>query len=281
MNKIEYDSFYKFVISIGVVMIVFPIVGLNIFLGNKYDLILTVNEIEMLTEKAKSIVEKRQYILGHIVELMPMVFTMSVILGACAVLFGSIKWYKIQKLVDEKHKLENKHLEKQIHQLSLEEVATNIIKYEDGINSDNVQEFMNTFGNAFIMKNAGIEFIKKEYYTSNGNYTVEPYIKIGNTNYDLIAEGRGLLDKDYIYEIKYAQGLINEKWVNSIFNRLKDKRSIYSDIKNRMPYAVLIIISKSENYEKIKNVVDHYLKTNKHNNSTIKVIKENEVKVVQ
>ena len=50
MDKLQYDSFYKFIVSIGIVLIVAPLFCLHYLVSGSYDIIMTQEEANNLSE---------------------------------------------------------------------------------------------------------------------------------------------------------------------------------------------------------------------------------------
>jgi len=56
MNKIEYDSFYKFLVSLGIILITLPVILFIFLLKEPYDLLVTTEEIQNITSTAQQII---------------------------------------------------------------------------------------------------------------------------------------------------------------------------------------------------------------------------------
>ena len=122
MEKLKYDSLYKFIVSIGIVIVILPF-GFIFGILNKNDTVLvSQNEINQLTNTAKEIIYLEQDY-KYLILSKPILFsTITMILfliGSVIVIYGIIQWKdKVQKYEDKSRELSNKLLEKQIKSLT-------------------------------------------------------------------------------------------------------------------------------------------------------------------
>ena len=64
MEKLQYDSFYKFLVSLGLVLIITPFIGVYYLLNYSNENLLTVNKYTELSQKSLGIIEKKENILN-------------------------------------------------------------------------------------------------------------------------------------------------------------------------------------------------------------------------
>lgn len=63
MDKLQYDSFYKFIVSVGIVLIVAPLFCLHYLVSGSYDIIMTQEEANNLSEISSDFLSiKIQYV---------------------------------------------------------------------------------------------------------------------------------------------------------------------------------------------------------------------------
>ena len=125
MEKLKYDSLYKFIVSIGIVIIILPFIFIFSLLNNNDIILVKENDINQLTNTAKDIILLEQNY-KYIILSNPIIFTVIVliffIVGFLIVWYGIIQWKdKVQKYEDKSRELSNKLLEKQIKSLTIEE----------------------------------------------------------------------------------------------------------------------------------------------------------------
>lgn len=63
MDKLQYDSFYKFIVSVGVILIVAPLFCLHYLVSGSYDIIMTEEEANNLSQISSEFLNiKIQYV---------------------------------------------------------------------------------------------------------------------------------------------------------------------------------------------------------------------------
>lgn len=123
MNKIvEYDSFYKFLVSFGIILIFSPFIVFYFFFKNNDVLLITTNEFNTLTENAQNIIESKQIIFGQSTIPVLIICMIFLIIGITLLCLGCMNWNKTQKLLNNKQLLENKQLEVVVKKLTNAEI---------------------------------------------------------------------------------------------------------------------------------------------------------------
>ena len=125
MENLKYDSLYKFMVSLGVIIILATILVNNYIFYNNEIVLLTNEEISQLTDISSKIIIKKQEFIYKMVNNYELIRNVSIIIvsfGGVLLLIGSIFWYiNVQKIEDEKRRLENNKLLKEIDKMSYEE----------------------------------------------------------------------------------------------------------------------------------------------------------------
>ncbi len=144
MNKLQYDSFYKFIVSIGIILIGAPIVGMHFFFNGNYDVIISEKEYSELSSISLQLLEEKEKLISHIFPQLPAILLTSIVIGILCIIWGGLKWYKIQKTLDENIELDVKWKRFQFQKLSPEEIAEKAIsennEYQEESGDYNVSE---------------------------------------------------------------------------------------------------------------------------------------------
>lgn len=99
MDKLQYDSFHKFMVSLGVILIALPIVAC-IFVIKSEPIILSQNDFNTLsTFSLKNICQKEQ-IIEFFTECLSFLAIILISLGITLIIHGCKKWVKVQKQLD-------------------------------------------------------------------------------------------------------------------------------------------------------------------------------------
>lgn len=265
MEKIKYDSLYKFIVSIGIAIIVFPFIFMVWVFDFNDIVILSNNEISQLTETAQNIIHMEQnykYVILAYPIICFSVASIIVLTGGLIVLYGIKQWKnKVQKYEDKSRELSNKILEIKLKNLTPEEKEEKVKEEIKEITQENKapnKEIKNNSQARIInrtqikkymeIQNYLYDKIRKEF----SNYKVVEEVKLEKQRYDCIALKTGDELYDYIFEIKYFSS------VNSIREKIRDMEiqmlnleCTYIENTKRMAKPILIIM--------VENITDEEL----------------------
>lgn len=252
MEKLRYDSLYKFIVSVGIVIMIIPFVIIHWLFTNNEIILIKEQEINELTNTAGQIVTIEQnyeynalkntrfYIIG-------MMFW--VIIGAIIVLIGIKQWKdKVQKYEDQLIKLKAIDLESKIRPLSVDEKNKKIKEKitdskpssDDSKDSADISDKLKT--NDVISLSSMEDNIYNLIERIFKNYKIFDNIKIGEEQYDCLALSKKD-NIDYIFELKHYPDIhsakirmedLNNYMLNIIIN--------YRNVSHRFVRAVLLIV---------------------------------------
>ena len=101
MGNINYDSFYKFLVSLGIILVILPLTVLIFLTTNSFDLQITAADLTQYTPTAQKVIAWRQSLPLLIEEKSTWWIIGGVnICGVCLILYGLIKWHELQKIDD-------------------------------------------------------------------------------------------------------------------------------------------------------------------------------------
>lgn len=103
MEKLQYDSFYKFLVSLGIVLITLPILALLYILNANYILI-SQNDYNNLSAISLQSLQTHEHILHFVQMIIPIISIPLIVIGIILIIIGSYKWYGIQKELDQQIK---------------------------------------------------------------------------------------------------------------------------------------------------------------------------------
>jgi len=171
------------------------------------------------------------------------------IVGIVLIVVGSKKWYKIQKAIDIKQQLENKHLELNISKLTeserVEKVETDIVDLEpetfnQNLNGMSKSETQYKISEYIAVENKVYEYVCAKYYNT---HTLKNNVRLGKEEYDIIAISQSMKYNDIIFETKYLKSIITISSLHRMIKQLIEKHSIYSEVTNRVASVVLVIVT--------------------------------------
>ncbi len=136
MNKLEYSDIYKFVTSLGVVLITFAFLLPRLILREPFDTHIPTSEIEGLTEIAQRLIEYRQFTgLWLIRNIIPISLSIA-LFGVIVFCIGLRLWYKKQKILGDGYPQDVRTLEQETQNSSL----------EDSVGETETQDYENITG---------------------------------------------------------------------------------------------------------------------------------------
>lgn len=101
MGNINYDSFYKFLVSLGIILVILPLTVLIFLTTNSFDLQIAEADLAQYTQTAQKVIAWRQSLPLLIQEKCTWwIIGGFSICGVCLILYGLIKWHELQKIDD-------------------------------------------------------------------------------------------------------------------------------------------------------------------------------------
>ena len=266
MGNVNYDSFYKFLVSLGIVLIILPLTFLTFMITNSFDLQIIEADLSKYTQTAQDVIKWRQSIPLLVKEKYVWFLAAGIgIMGICLVIYGLVKWYKLQQIDDickeyEANKL-MKDIEKRTEKMSYEQTAK---KAGAGYESAPLA------AKVFMIEQKYLNYVK----SIKPKYVVESNVIIGKLEYDVVAFARDRFEKDYVYEVKYLTSNITTQRIEEYREQLERSRTNFSNTFNRLPYMTLAIVVPDEMYESAVNAVKPI---HKRNNYSIEISRESDL----
>ena len=279
MYKLQYDSFYKFLVSAGIILIIFPIIALGFFFNSEI-LILSQNEFDNLSEHSLRAICQKENILHFIITIFPFVACGLLLLGVVLLIYGCYKWRKIQNHLDEQVESDTTIKKINAKKMSAEEIVNKasfevsetevpfdidpVIKDnypksvidEKGNNKVKSQDIRNSHINHIIdyMKVERMCFmeVNRQY---GKRYDLQNNVKIDNIEYDFIAVSK-YDNIDIIFEVKYWRSLPASSAISNMLYRLTKAGINYENSAHRNFRLTLIIVTPNKNIDLIKNRIN-------------------------
>lgn len=248
MNKIVFSDLYKFLTSLGLILIGIALL-LPWFINQNSTLILLDEEkINNLTPVAKRIIMHQQNYLHLFSDYLIPIAMLLILLGIVLLIIGICSWRKRQSWLDEIEKEELKA--KQMQNLSMQEREKDKEKeiFDLSQNTDIEPDKKQSVIKKYIAVEDSI-FEKISIYYSK-NYLAKSNIRIRNYEYDIILESRYNINnrEDFIFEVKYYSGNISYEKLLDACKKLLLSTNQYEDSLKRKSTPILIII-----YSELKN----------------------------
>ena len=252
MVNVNYDSFYKFLVSLGIIMCTLPVTILLFLFTDSFNLQISEADLSEYTKTAQNVIRMKQFtpllIKKWYTWLISAIFFLA---GFFLICLGMKKWYQLQKFDDIRKKREAQEAMEAIKKHTTDMSDEQIIQKnafdmsdEQIIQNHNIPESINSITmKGFLVEQKYFNFVK----STKRTYLIKRNIIIGRCEYDIVA------------------------FSNRLFEKLKNN---FSETLNRIPYMVLAIVVPDEVYEHTLSITNNI---EKWNNNSIEVIKESEL----
>ena len=265
MDKLQFDSFYKFLVSIGIVLIITPVFLLHYLISGSYDIIITEEEFSSLSSISKELIEHKRICLNFVYQFIPIFCIILILIGLFLFILGCYKWNTIQQSAQNQlTDLDIKEKQLNIKKMSAKEIAEKMV-------SENIEEISESEVNSSIatsIRSSTSATVKKAFeiedklYISISNkfgkkYFYHQNVRIHTEEYDIIAESTDS-SPDLLYEIKYWSRHASVARISSLFEQVKKKGEIYKDNTNRDYRVKIIIVTSEEELSKLKHQIQQY-----------------------
>lgn len=254
MNKLQYDSFYKFLVSVGIILITAPIIGIYYYFTGTNDILITQEEFAQLSEYSLQSLNNRMTISKIISSIFPWFCFVLMFFGILCVIYGCYKWHKIQADLDEQTHLDTVMKRINAQKLTPSEVAERTVNevLEDTKESSDTITFAASKHREAILRSFKIEELFFNYTCKKLHklYDVQRNIRVGSLDYDVIAVSK-TTNTDYIYEIKAWNSPIPAAYSRTL-RTLKEATQNYLITTKRNCITKLIIVARADNIDEFR-----------------------------
>lgn len=247
MDKLQYDSFYKFLVSLGMLLITLPVLAFLYILNTDYELI-SQNDYNNLSEISIKRIHSSEQLLHFATTVMPIISIILIVIGLMLIIIGCYKWYSIQKELDEQIKSDT--ITKKINATQLSSAET-VEKAANEISDE--QNSITKVSSEQVVKYMQIEDKCYKYFCRNlsRRYLLKQNLRIGKYEYDIVALSKHNKD-DLIFEIKYWTFNITDNRLAYLIHNIKYMCENYKSITEHNCESVIVIVTSKENIEKLK-----------------------------
>jgi hypothetical protein len=120
MNKLEYSDLYKFLVSLGVVLISLSLVAPWLFLRESFDTLIKASDISDLTPTAQALLTYRQHAALWFIRNIWWISLLLAIGGLLPLAAGIVLWVRKQRLLDRREEIEARKVSLEVEKLRRE-----------------------------------------------------------------------------------------------------------------------------------------------------------------
>lgn len=278
MDKLQYDNLYKFLVSLGIVLIILPVAAL-IFLLNMEPILINQVDYDSLSEFSLQMMANRNEITFYFISVFPRFAVGLIVAGVGVLIIGIVKWVGLQKNLDKKSFADTEAALQALNALTMSNAEV-ISKADEEVKEAAVIESSTspfppdeTARSSAIDKYIKIENLCFNYFTKRyaKKYSFERNIRMGKYCYDFI--GVSKLDNiDLVFQIKYIKVAAgNSRRICDIFERVYNSGTNYETIAHRNFKCVVVIVTPKEELPRLENIVETYCKAHRENASRIEI----------
>lgn len=280
IENLQYDSFYKFIVSIGTILIVAPIIGLHYLVSGSYDIILSKQAFDDLSETSLQLIGNKLRWINIVFNILPYLFIVLILIGILCIIFGGYKWYNIQKQLDEGLALDIQEKQFNYKKMTSSEIAVKALN--DSINNQDevdkeayeidghvITEAYQSLDHrsriiqkGFEIENAYFQYLMKKL---KSKYTIRKNIKVGDIGFDIIATSK-FDNIDFLYEIKYWLNPSTKSNLRHLLSQAEAAGTTYENTVQRNFRFKIIIVTITENISAFEDYATK-LMNNKHYSS--------------
>lgn len=253
MDKLQYDSFYKFLVSLGIVLIALPVVAL-VFITNNDSVLITQSEYDVLSALSQNSIQQREQIFNFVIRWLPLIAKIMIPAGTALILIGGIKWFQIQLQLDKQIKSETIIKEQTAKDMSaseiVERVADEVIENETASDTlqHNIPDPKSSMAKWLKIENACLEYFSNKY---SRFFDYQQNIKVGKWSYDLLGVSK-TADPDHLYEIKYWSHIPSDGLLESSIRRLEDSSINYESLTQRKCKCRFVIVIPDSEFDTVR-----------------------------
>lgn len=280
MTKVEFSDFYKFIASLGVVLLSFSLLLPWLFLRESFDTLISVEDISHLTPAAQELVTIRQTTALWFIQNIVAISISIAVVGFILLVLGIFLWVKKQKSLDEKEILEKKKLELEIEAMTPSEIANRAIEeIQESIDSKDIQPLQPSMISQYFRIESLI--LKKLTACFGETALVLTNQRLKNYEYDIIVRTNDVTSYDVIIEIKFSNRPLTRQWLIRVIERLSSSVQLYKNETNRKAIGIILVVSSGEqlsgaNLDELKEFVVSEAKLRKVR-ATLSFIPEEEI----
>ncbi|MCB9421979.1 MAG: hypothetical protein H6667_19420 [Ardenticatenaceae bacterium] len=270
MNKLEYSDLYKFLVSLGIVLIGLALVVPWLFLRESFDIFVTVSEIANLTVTAQTLLIHRQKVALWFIRNVWWISILLSVFGFTSLGYGIGFWIRKQRLIDQRDEfevdktgLELAKLKQEMESLTPAEIAMEGIKeIEDAFEPDtSVLEGSIPAFESRVQKYLHVEqiFLNK-LIACYGDERVLVQHRSKQEIYDAVLIANNTETKDILFEIKSFTKNLSLERVRKVTTQVCHLIQNYAVVKGQVTKSIAgVILFVTEENELNNSRNDRYL----------------------
>jgi hypothetical protein len=266
MTKLEYSDLYKFLVSLGIVLVTLSLFIPWLFLHESFDASLKDSEIAELTATAQALIRYRQYTALWFVQNIWWISILLAIGGLVSLILGLVLWVRRQRLADQREEFETRKvglevekLRREIEPLTPTEI---VMKGLEEVKEEIKEEIPEPVFISSIASRVQEYFRVEKIFLNKliacyGGERVLAQQRMKEETYDaiLISDSSNLAD--VVFEVKYLTSLLGSGRLHKTVDQVIRLIQNYTVLAARHAVAIILFVLQ-EGYED-SVLVDRYV----------------------
>jgi hypothetical protein len=240
--QFEYGDFYKFIVSIGIALIISAVLLPWLFLREPFDLLLDSNQLARLTPSAQTIIAERHYLFTKFFHLVPWVSLVQFLTGMILACWGLMQWSHRQVLRDEGEDLGFEIQRRKLKAMSPEQLDAKVeadLEEEPAVLGSRAE----IRGSTRSILDVERAFHSRLIQCFGNSHKISLNQRLGTAEFDLILASRDAGEPDIIIELKYIRHGFHSGWLRDVASLVALSGQYYSQNLRRKAVSLLIIIT--------------------------------------
>jgi hypothetical protein len=248
MNKPEYSDLYKFLVSLGILLIAFAILLPWLFLRESFDTLVTVSDIANLTSTAQTLIEYRQNTALWFIKNIVWIISIPAAIGLVFFLYGFLLWKRKQKIFDKIDEINLGVAEMSAEQIAVKAIKETVdesqISQGESESIPRAEKQIRAINKYFRIEKMVIERLVDCYGSAN----VRPNVRVGNTEIDVLV--RITQRERAIFEVKSVKKINVAQYQRVVIDVLLQAVNRYNASANKnSTYGIGLLIVNGDDRE--------------------------------
>jgi hypothetical protein len=245
MPKLEFGDFYKFLVSIGIILIAVSLILPWLLVQESYEPILSDEEFNKLHLQTQELILKRDSLAFWIMDHIVWIVTIFICLGVFFIFLGARFWFDRQQIRDELENFEHKEKVEKLANVSLIDKMDEITEdMSENISSENVFE-KDSLVNFRHYLSTEKTIISQFERTISLSYSIYPDKQIRGHRLDAVLVAKSLQHVDIIVEIKRMNKLLLNVIENSVSHLTEYVRLYNNEIQRNAAGLLIVVVSNN------------------------------------
>lgn len=259
MTKIEYSDFYKFLSSLGLVLISLALILPWLFLREPFDISISVSDLANLTPIAQSIINVRQETALWFLQNIKWISILLSVAGIAFLSTGITLWVRKQQKLDHRDDVELAIKEIELEKMTPTQILEKAVKEIQEVNADEKEEkptpiqVSQPLHDYLRIENSVINKLTQCF----GQDSVLSNSRIKDTAYDVILFSSSAQRNDVLFEIKVSLVRFDRSRVYGAIHQISASLEDYQKTTQRKAAGiVLLLLSSKVNDETLRRNKD-------------------------